>query len=72
MAARKSNIHPAPARPELDQLLKDAIKSPVSEEQLQRQRASFAYGNASAGAELITKSTAQKAASSHRLITAAD
>lgn len=70
MAARKSNIQPAPARPDLERLLEEAIKEPISEEQLQKQRASFAYGNAPADSDLITKASAQKAASSHRLIVA--
>ena len=55
MAARKSVMKRAPNRPELDALLEDARHKGVTDEQLQEQRVSFAYGNAPAGAERITK-----------------
>ncbi len=55
MAARQSMLRPAPARPELDRLVEEARKSGISEEQLQEQRVSFAYGNAPAKAERVTK-----------------
>lgn len=67
MAARKSMLRPAPPRPELDQLIEQARQSGVSDEQLQEQRASFAYGNAPAGADRITKESAREASTRNRL-----
>jgi hypothetical protein len=46
MAARKAFLGPAPSHPELDRLLETARLNPVTDEQLQEQRVSFAYGNA--------------------------
>lgn len=67
MAARKSVITPAPARPELDRLLDRARTHKVSEAQLMEQRASFAYGNAPEGSR-ITKESARQASQSVRLL----
>ena len=67
MAARKSVLKPAPPRPELDDLLIKARESGVSDEQLQEQRVSFAYGNAPAGADRITKESARDASRRNRL-----
>jgi len=66
MAIRKSVITQAPARPELDRLLEAARRTGVTEEVLQEQRASFAYGNAPKDSR-ITKESARMAASSLRL-----
>jgi len=66
MAIRKSAIRSAPPRPELEALLEQARRSEVTEEQLQEQRASFAYGNAPENSR-ITKESARSAASSLRL-----
>lgn len=72
MAARKSVLKRAPERPELDALLEDARKKGgVTDEQLQEQRASFAYGNAPAGADRITKDSARDASRRNQLISAA-
>jgi len=67
MAVRKSVISPAPARPELEELLAKARVKGVSDEQLMEQRASFAYGNAPEGSR-ITKESARTASQSVRLL----
>ena len=69
MAARKSVLKPAPERPELDRLVRASIKTGVSNEQLQEQRISFAYGNAPEGSR-ITKDSARVAAHSIRIMKA--
>ena len=69
MVARKSNMTPAPARPELERLIEKARAVGVTEAQLIEQRASFAYGNAPEGST-ITKESARHAASTVRLLTA--
>ena len=46
MAPRKSAIRSAPRRPELEQLLEQARVAGVTDDMLQEQRVSFAYGNA--------------------------
>jgi len=66
MAIRKSAMTQAPSRPELDRLLEAARQTGVTEEVLQEQRASFAYGNAPKNSK-ITKESARTAASSLRL-----
>jgi hypothetical protein len=70
MAARKSVLKRAPQRPELDALLDTARQKGVTDDQLQEQRASFAYGNARAGSDRITKESARDASRRNRLITA--
>jgi hypothetical protein len=67
MAARKSSMTVAPARPELDRLLEEARREGVSDAQLLEQRASFAYGNAPEGSK-ITKESARTASQSVRLL----
>ena len=49
MAARKSALKRAPARPDLERLLELARTTRVTDDQLQEQRVSFAYGNAPKG-----------------------
>ena len=66
MAARKSVLKPAPRRPELERLLAASIRAGVSDDQLQDQRVSFAYGNAPEGSS-ITKDSARKAARTIRI-----
>jgi hypothetical protein len=66
MAVRKSVLTPAPRRPDLERLLAASIKAGVSDDQLQDQRVSFAYGNAPEGSR-ITKDSARKAATSIRI-----
>ena len=70
MAARKSLLKPAPPRPELERLLARARETGVSDEELREQRASFAFGNAPAGADRITKESARAAATRNRLLPA--
>lgn len=70
MAARKSTLKPAPKRPELEALLDAARAGGISDEQMQEQRASFAYGNAPDGADRITKESARIASKQNRLISA--
>ena len=71
MAARKSALRPAPPRPELEKLLEEARKQGASDEELQEQRASFAFGNASASTTGITKETAREASRRNRLTSVA-
>lgn len=66
MAARKSVLRPAPNRPALEKLVTASVKGGVSDEQLQEQRVSFAYGNAPQGSR-ITKDSARKASRSIRI-----
>lgn len=66
MADRKQFLASSPADPELDALLKVARDKTVSEEELQEQRISFAYGNA-LEAEAITKDSVREASKHIRL-----
>ena len=66
MVARKSLLRRLAPRPELERLLKASIAAGVSEEELQEQRISFAYGNAPAGSG-ITEESVRLAAKSLRL-----
>jgi hypothetical protein len=68
MAERKSALKRAPDRPELQAMLDRAKGVVISEDVLQEQRASFAYGNAPDGSR-ITKASALKATKSIRLET---
>lgn len=61
MVARQSVKKPAPSRPELDRLIEASIKRGVTDDELQEQRVSFAYGNAPEDSR-ITKDSARKAA----------
>lgn len=69
MAERKSALKRAPERPELTKLLEKAKTTVMTDEQLQEQRASFAYGNAPEGSR-ITKESARKATRRIRLAVA--
>ena len=53
--------------PELRRLLEEAKERDVSEEVLQEQRISFAYGNALNCSKLITKNTLRRASKRIRL-----
>ena len=66
MAERKSALRRAPERPELAELLERANTIVVTDEQLQEQRASFAYGNAPRDSR-ITKASALSASKRIRL-----
>ena len=67
MAARKTVMTPAPARPELDRLIEQARRTGVTDSELAEQRASFVYGNAPQGFE-ITKKSARAASNSVKLL----
>jgi hypothetical protein len=67
MAARKAFLGQAPSHPELDKLLEDARKNPVTDEQLHEQRISFAYGNAPADSG-ITKDSVRTASQRIRMV----
>ncbi len=66
MAERKTALKRAPDRPDLTQKLENAKSVKLTEEQLQEQRASFAYGNAPEGSR-ITKESARKATQQIRI-----
>lgn len=66
MAERKSVLKSPPPRPELDRLLEEARKTPVTDQQLHEQRVSFVYGNAPTDSG-ITKESARRAAERMRL-----
>jgi hypothetical protein len=66
MAVRKSVLGPPPSHPELDKLLEKARTTPVTDEQLQQQRVSFAYGNAP-GSSRITRKSVEDASKSLRI-----
>jgi hypothetical protein len=66
MPARVALFKKAPPRPELEKLLEASRRSKITEEELQEQRISFAYGNAPEGSK-ITKDSARKAASRIRI-----
>jgi hypothetical protein len=67
MAARQSSLKPIPDRPELDRLIEQARRVPLTNEQLAEQRASFIYGNAPFDAARITKESAREASRHNRL-----
>lgn len=66
MAARKVFLGTPVKRPDLDRLLEQAKSMPVSDEQLQEQRVSFAYGNAPRSSR-ITKESVRSASKSIRI-----
>ena len=59
MAERKTALKRAPERPELDTLLEQARNTIITDEQLQKQRASFVYGNAPDGSRITKESAAE-------------
>lgn len=66
MADRKSVMRSAPRREKLERLVAESLANGVSDEMLQEQRISFAYGNAPEGSR-ITKDSARLAARSIRV-----
>lgn len=66
MAARKQFLSTQVPDPELVRLLENARKREVTEEDLQEQRISFAFGNA-LGADHITKDSVREASKHIRL-----
>ena len=67
MAVRKSFLGPTPEHPELDRLLEATRTVRLTDAQLEEQRVSFAYGNAPASADRITKDSVRAASKSIRL-----
>jgi len=61
MADRKQFDNIRQPNPELTRLLDEARRKPVSEEELQEQRISFAFGNAPFNSEGITKDSVRLA-----------
>lgn len=66
MADRKQFEHVPAPDPELVRLLKEKNR-PVSEEEMREQRISFAFGNAPAKAEGITKDSVRHASQNIKL-----
>lgn len=64
MALRKQFQSNLQVRPELQRLLEEARDREVTDEELKEQRVSFAFGNAPADAENITKASVQSASES--------
>jgi hypothetical protein len=69
MADRKPFIGNLKFDTELQELLDESRKAPVTDDELREQRISFAYGNAPASAKGITKDSVRKA-SQHILLKA--
>lgn len=69
MADRKPIIGNLKTDKELQNLLEDSKKTPVTDDELREQRISFAYGNAPVRATRITKESVRKA-SEHILLKA--
>ncbi len=67
MADRKQFFGEIKADPELVDLLKAAKDKTVTEEELREQRISFAFGNAPANAQTITKDSVRHASKHIRL-----
>jgi hypothetical protein len=67
MAARKQFLTTKPVDPALAARLEAAKKRTVTEDELREQRISFAYGNAPADAERITKDSVRHASAHIRL-----
>jgi hypothetical protein len=70
MSIRKPMMGPKPERTELDQKIKVSLQTPLTEAQFEKQKASFAYGNAP-DSKYITKNSVEKAIHSFRLKVAA-
>lgn len=68
MADRKQFINSEPADPELLRLLNETRDTPVTEDELREQRISFAFGNAPADSERITKESVRHASDNIRLL----
>jgi hypothetical protein len=68
MADRKQFQNVRAPDPELVRLLDTARNRPVTEDELQEQRISFAYGNAPASANLITKESVRHASKHIKLL----
>jgi hypothetical protein len=69
MADRKQFFGNIKANPELKKALEDSRDRQVTEDELQEQRISFAFGNAPASAQNITKDSVRQTSKRVRLIT---
>ena len=67
MADRQQFQHVPPPDPELMRLLEESRNRPVTEEELQEQKISFAFGNA-LESESITKDSVRVASQNIRLL----
>jgi hypothetical protein len=67
MAVRKAFFGASPKHAELDRLLEAAKGTPVTDEQLQEQRVSFAFGNAPTSSK-ITKESVRNASKGIRIV----
>lgn len=61
MADRKQFFGAIKSDPELQKILDESRRKPVTEEELREQRISFAFGNAPASATNITKESVRHA-----------
>jgi hypothetical protein len=61
---------PTPERNDLEQQVKEALAKPLTDDEFDQQKASFAYGNAP-DSDFITKDSAMRAIHSFRLKEAA-
>lgn len=68
MPERKPFLGHIKTDPELQKLLEASRQTPVTEEELQEQRISFAFGNAPANAKNITKDSVRKASKFIKLL----
>ena len=67
MVARKSLLGPKPEHPELDELFERTRELAVTDEQLEEQRISFAYGNAPSGSR-VTKESLRSASQRMQIV----
>jgi hypothetical protein len=68
MADRKQFLGDIKANPKLQEALKTARQRVITDEELREQRISFAFGNAPADAEYITKDSVREASERIRLL----
>jgi hypothetical protein len=68
MADRKQFLGDIKADPELKKILEKSRHTQVTEEELTEQRISFAFGNAPADAENITKESVRQTSKKLRLL----
>lgn len=69
MADRKQFLGNIKANPELKKVLETSRSKQVTEDELQEQRISFAFGNAPASAQNITKDSVRQTSKKVRLLT---
>ncbi|MGA2989621.1 MAG: hypothetical protein ABSD88_04025 [Candidatus Korobacteraceae bacterium] len=68
MADRKQFLGDIKVNPKLQEAIKIARQRQVTDEELREQRISFAFGNAPADAEYITKDSVRRASERIRLL----